>query len=186
MDSFEQVVSEILWQEGYWVRTSVKVELTKEEKREIGLPSAPRWELDVVAYKANENSLLAVECKSYLDNPGVRFYGFDGSNEKEANRFKLFNRPQLREVVFRRLRLQLAESGACSAEPSVTLCLACGRIANEVDRGKLRDHFAENGWLLWDENWLRNRLKVMASRGYENQVSAVVAKLLIRGRIDEA
>jgi hypothetical protein len=53
MDSFEQVVAEILWREGYWVRTSVKVELTKEEKREIDLPSSPRWELDVVAYKPN-------------------------------------------------------------------------------------------------------------------------------------
>ena len=43
MDSFEQVVAEILWREGYWVRASVKVELTKEEKREIDLPSSPRW-----------------------------------------------------------------------------------------------------------------------------------------------
>jgi hypothetical protein len=36
MDAFEQLVSEILWMQRYWVRTSVKVELTKEEKREIG------------------------------------------------------------------------------------------------------------------------------------------------------
>jgi hypothetical protein len=36
MDAFEQLVSEILWREGYRVRTSVKVELTKEEEREIG------------------------------------------------------------------------------------------------------------------------------------------------------
>ncbi len=28
MDAFEQVVSEILWMEGFWVRTSVKVDLT--------------------------------------------------------------------------------------------------------------------------------------------------------------
>jgi len=33
VDAFEQLVSEILWMEGYWVRTSVKVELTKEEKK---------------------------------------------------------------------------------------------------------------------------------------------------------
>jgi hypothetical protein len=49
MDAFEQVVSEILWLEGNWVRQSVKVELTKEEKRAIGRPSSPRWELDIVA-----------------------------------------------------------------------------------------------------------------------------------------
>jgi hypothetical protein len=39
MDAFEQLVSEILWMEGYWVPTSVKVERTKEEKRQIGRPS---------------------------------------------------------------------------------------------------------------------------------------------------
>jgi hypothetical protein len=31
MDAFEQLVAEILWMDGHWVRTSVKVELTKEE-----------------------------------------------------------------------------------------------------------------------------------------------------------
>ncbi len=45
MDAFEQLVAEILWMEGYWVRTSVKVQLTKEEKRQIGRHSSPRWEL---------------------------------------------------------------------------------------------------------------------------------------------
>src|SRR4051812_12535218 len=90
MDSFEQVVGEILWREGYWVRTSVKVELSKEEKRAIDTPSSPRWELDVVAYRARDNHLKVVECKSYLDSPGVKFRGFDANNEREANRFKLF------------------------------------------------------------------------------------------------
>jgi len=36
--------------DGYWVRTSVKVDLTKEEKVQIGRPSSPRWELDIVGY----------------------------------------------------------------------------------------------------------------------------------------
>lgn len=31
MDAFEQLVSEILWHNGYWVRSSVKVELTKKK-----------------------------------------------------------------------------------------------------------------------------------------------------------
>lgn len=40
MDAFEQLVSEILWMSGFWVRTPVKVELTKEEKRLIGRQSS--------------------------------------------------------------------------------------------------------------------------------------------------
>ena len=124
-----------------------------------------------------------VECKSYFDNPGVKFHGFDGSNEKAAGRFKLFNNQSLREVVFNRLKKQLTEIESCSPNPSVTLCLACGRIASERDRQRIRDHFGERGWQLWDESWLRDRLKNMADGGYENQVSAVVAKLLLRGNV---
>lgn len=184
MDAFEQLVSEILWMEGYWVRTSVKVELTKEEKRQIGRPSSPRWELDIVGYSGRDNQLLAVECKSYLDSRGVALRAFDGTDDKFAERFKLFTDDQLRIVVFNRLGLQFAESGACPPNPKVKLCLACGRIATDADRAGLHKHFAENGWELWDEPWLRERLKQMSDRGYENQVSAVVAKLLLRGKVE--
>jgi len=181
MDAFEQVVAEILWREGYWVRTSVKVELTKEDKQAIDRPSSPRWELDVVAYQAGKNHLKVVECKSYLDSPGVRLRGFDASNEVDGARYKLFNNQKLREVVFDRLRKQFVESGACLPNATVSLGLACGRIATDGDRVGLHKHFAEQGWELWDEVWLRGRLKHMSGGSYENQVSAVVAKLLLRG-----
>lgn len=184
MDAFEQLVSEILWMEGYWVRTSVKVELTKEEKKTIGRPSAPRWELDIVAYSGRDNLLRVVECKSYLDSRGVALRAFDGNDERFAERFKLFGDEQLRKVVFARLCQQFAASGACQLGPEVKLCLACGRIASDADREGLHKYFAAKGWELWDEKWLRARLEEMSKRGYENQVSAVVAKLLLRGRVE--
>ena len=183
MDAFEQLVSEILWKEGYWVRTSVKVELTKEEKRLIGLPSAPRWELDIVAYNARDNILRVVECKSYFDSVGVRASAFDGSNADHATRYKLFNKADLRKVVFNRLCLQLAEAGACRAGALVNLTLAAGKVRNEADRAAIRAHFDGQGWEFWDEHWLRERLERMAKQGYENHVSAVVAKLLLRGKV---
>jgi hypothetical protein len=184
MDAFEQLVSEILWMQGYWVQTSVKVDLTKEEKRQIDRPTSPRRELDIVAYSGRDNLLRVVECKSYLDSRGVALRAFDGTDDKLAKRFKLFGDEQLRTIVFNRLRLQLAESGACRSDPEVKLCLACGRIATNTDRAGLHAHFAEKGWELWDEPWLRERLKEMSDQGYENQISAVVAKLLLRGKIE--
>ena len=184
MDAFEQLVSEILWMEGYWVRTSVKVELTKDEKRQIGRPSSPRWELDIVAYNGRDNLLKIIECKSYLDSRGVALRALDGSDDKSAERFKLFADERLRTVVFERLRLQFAASGACRPNADIKLCLACGRIATDTDRAGLHKHFAERGWELWDERWLRERLKRMSDQGYENHVSAVVAKLLLRGKVE--
>ena len=85
MDAFEQLVSEILWMEGYWVRTSVKVKLTPAEQRQIDRPSSPRWELDIVAYSGRDNLLKIIECKSYLDSRGVKLHAFDGSNDKSAS-----------------------------------------------------------------------------------------------------
>ena len=71
MDSFESIVRTIFESKGYWVKTSFKVKLTKEEKRKIGRPTSPRWELDVVAYKGGSKEILVIECKSYLDGLGV-------------------------------------------------------------------------------------------------------------------
>jgi hypothetical protein len=43
MDAFEQVVSEILWMSGFWVRTSVKVELTKLSNSGLTLARLGIW-----------------------------------------------------------------------------------------------------------------------------------------------
>lgn len=83
--------------------------------------------------------------------------------------------------MFRRLALQLAACGACRPDPRIRLTLACGNIRNDTDRAAIKAHFNAQDWDLWDEDWLRSRLKVMAKRGYENQISAVVAKVLLRG-----
>src|SRR5271156_284866 len=160
------------------------VDLTKPEKVLIGRPSSPRWELDIVAYSGRDNLLRVVECKSYLDSRGVALRAFNGSGAKFAERFKLFSDDNLRNVVFGRLRQQFADSGACAPNATVKLCLACGRIATDTDREGLHKHFAEKGWDLWDEPWLRQRLQAMSERGYENQVSAVVSKLLLRGKVE--
>ena len=133
-----------------------------------------------MAYKASLNRVLIVECKSYLDSYGVRFSGFDGSNPRVAKRYKLFNDETLRYVVQNRMIRQMSEAGRVSEEPDVTLALACGKIVSESDREQLQVHFDERGWMLWDKEWLLQRLMRMAAAGYENSAVAVTAKLLVR------
>jgi hypothetical protein len=101
------------------------------------------------------------------------------ANEDAASRFKLFTRPVLRETVFSRLKQQLADAGSRAPDPAIALCLAAGHT-NERERLAIKALFAERGWQLWDEPWLREHLKIMADGDYENEVSAVVAKLLLR------
>jgi hypothetical protein len=180
MDAFEKLVGMILERKGFWVRFGVKVNLSKEEKRAIGRPSSPRWELDIVAYKAATNELLIVECKSYLDSRGVSFKALHGQDKQFSRRYKLFLEPELRRVVLKRLVAQLQEAGSCAPSPKVILCLVAGRVVGEQDREKLRGHFEKKGWLFWDDEWLRNALGQAAKQGYEDDVSAVVAKVLLR------
>jgi hypothetical protein len=121
-----------------------------------------------------------VECKSYLNSRGVTFAGLCGADAVTGGRYKLFSddNVKLREVVFSRLKVQLAENGACLPHSKHRLCLACGHIASENDRSRLREHFLANDWELWDEEWLHNYMEQMAESKYVNQVSHIVAKLL--------
>ncbi len=179
MDAFEQVVASILQRKGYWTQTSVKVELTKEEKRAIGRPSSPRWELDVVGYRGSSNELLVVECKSYLDSYGVRASAFDGTDPEDAKRYKMFVEDKLRSVVFSRLTTQLVARGFCSPNPSVSLCLAAGKIYG--DEAVIQQHFDRSGWTLWTPTYIKGELESLRDSSYENSTAAVVVKLLLRG-----
>jgi hypothetical protein len=178
MDAFESLIAMLLRHQGYWTMPSFKVELTKEEKRSVGLPSSPRWELDLIAYKGSTNEVLVVECKSYIDSRGVMFR--HGKFEPEE-RYKLFTNGGLRSVVLNRLALQLQATGSCAPSPAIRLCLAAGNIAANSDREGLARHFEANNWGLFDEAWVRRELRAAADKGYENDVAFVVSKLILRG-----
>jgi len=182
MDSFETIVRTIFERKGYWVKTSLKVDLTKAEKRRIGRPSAPRWELDVVAYKGGLNEILVIECKSYLDSTGVKAAGLKNGKHKE--RYKLFNDATLQKVVFNRLVAQLAKSGSCPKSATVKLCLAAGKVATKNDREELNEYFMAKGWEFFSDEWIRNELAQLAAAGYENEISIVTTKILARGKLE--
>ena len=180
MDAFEQVVQQILDHQGYWTRTSFKVELTKSEKRQIGRPSSPRWELDVVGYNAARNDILVVECKSYLNSPGVHIEDiFTPRGGKYSNRYKLFNDATLRRVVFNRLKAQLTKTGLCSPDPTVRLALAAGNISKGKD--EIPALFEKKGFTFYGPEWIVDRLKEISVTGYDNQIASVVSKLWARG-----
>lgn len=135
MDAFETIIKTVLEAKGYWVRPGYKVELTKDEKRRIGRPSSPRWEIDVLAYKPAMNEIVVAECKSYLDSRGVRLADLVEENSK--SRYKLFSDQLLRKTVFCRLRKQLLSEGLCRPKPDIRLAPAAGKIPNHGEREKI-------------------------------------------------
>lgn len=176
MEAFEQVVAMLLHRQGYWVQTSYKVGLTKEDKKAIALPSSPRWEIDVVAYRPADNVVLAVECKSFLNSPGVSFLSFSGQNSRGATRYKLFTNPRLRQVVLARLATQLCDKKLALRRPRIQLCLAAAHIRNG-HRDKIHSHCLQQGWQLFDSAWFAEQLADVHDWEYENDVAIVAAKL---------
>ena len=100
----------------------------------------------MVAYRGRDNEIKVVECKSFLDSPGVDCGAFDGSNKEAEKKYKLFCEETLRKVVLHRLELQLISAGFCATEPKVQLCLAAGKIRG--GERLLRANFERRGWLL--------------------------------------
>ncbi len=177
MNAFESLIAAILQSKGYWVLGTVKVELTKEEKKAIGRPNTPRWEIDIVAYKPKGNSLLAVECKSYLDSHGVDPRALFEVGHRYAKRYKLFTEEETRRIVLDALIRQLREKGLLSRTPELKLCLAAGRITSD-GRAELIDEFRSRGWNLYDLEWIRQGMSEIATGGYENNIVSIAAKLL--------
>ena len=179
MDAFESLIASLLEREGFWIRTSVKVELTKTEKKVIGRHSSPRWEIDLVAYKGSTNELWIVECKSYFDSAGVNISAFNGRNPAFGNRFKLFNEKKLFSVVKNRLCAQLLKTGNIRPNPNVKLALAAGHIIDK-HRNAITGLFRKKGWVLMDENYIKQRIYFLTNESYENSVASIVAKIILR------
>ena len=177
MDAFEHVVAELFWARGYWVRTSVKVNVTKAEKASVGNPYMPNPEIDLVTYSGGKDRLLALECKSYFDSRGVTYAEVCGS--KQSKTYKLFRKPELREMVLNRLQIQLVEQGFCRPGVMTQLDMIAGKVSGK-DEPKLLELFEEQDWVFRGPQWGREELSKLAATGYESQISTVVTKILLR------
>jgi hypothetical protein len=179
MDAFEQIVARVFEVQGYWTQIGFKVELTKEQKRSLGNPSMPRPEIDIIAYKPVTNELLIIECKSYLDSYGIRTAHFDSTDNAYSKTLKLFNRPDLRNLVISELVLQLKAQGLLASDPKVQLCLVAGKIYSQ-SQPEIEKICIENGWRFMGPAQIAENIRKFASRGYENDAITMITKILDR------
>jgi hypothetical protein len=184
VNAFEQIAARFYEAQGYWTLIGLKINFTKSEKRAAGNPTMPRPEVDVVAFKPGSNELLIIECKSYLDSQGVRVESFVGDSSIHQDRLKLFSRPTLRELITKKLLVQLQEQGLLSSQnPTVRYGLVAGKIKGDDER-QLRAIFSDNDWLLVTPKELAQGLRKFAARGYEDDIITMAVKILERNSID--
>lgn len=179
MDHFESIISTLLEAEGYWVRRSFKVNVTKEEKRQIGKPSIPRPEIDLLALHFSTNEVFALEAKSFLDSPGVKLAQLQEEHEVPEGRYKLFTSHRYRSIVLSRLLKDLIADGMASSNTKISLGLAAGKVYQGQSK-PIREFMEKNKWLFWSPEDIKNKVTALAKRGYENDPAIITAKILMR------
>jgi len=181
MDAFEHIVSKVFQDEGYWTIIGYKVDISKEDKRSLNNHSMPRPEIDIIAYRPAENELLMIECKNYLDSQGVGHRAFTEDGHRYKKRYKMFTNEALFKLTRKRLVEQMKRDGLITAPlPKPQLCLAAGKIYGKHE-SVLQAHFDSKGWRLYTPEWIAQRIRNLAAKGYENEVMTVVTKILERG-----
>lgn len=179
MDYFEAIVRTLLEDDGFWTRQSMKVNLSKEEKRAIGKPTIPRPEIDLIAFKPSAKEILAIEVKSFLDSSGVHLSCIQERHDVPNGRYKLFTCSNYREVVFARLNQDLIEQGLIESPLPIRLGLAAGKIHNKSET-EIMNYLLSQNMFFWGPTTIKQRIQNLAKKGYENDPTVIAAKLLIR------
>ncbi len=183
MNAFEDIVKLYLEEEGYWVRQSVKVNISKEAKREIGLPTMPRPEIDLIALNMKENELLLVEVKSFLDSQGVWFgYNIIGEFPPDswaARRYRLFANSTFREVVTKKLREEFLQKGLVNEKTKINYALAVGKFYSSSE-SDTKAFFSKEGWKLFTPQQIKEKIRELAEKGWEDNLATITAKLILR------
>ena len=178
MNSFESIIAGLFRADGYWTAIGYRVDLTKKQKRETGKPSLARPEIDILAYKGKGNELVWVECKSYLDSPGVRYANFKDGSDSGYHRYKVFNDARYRNAISRSLINQTSASGLTKPNPKLKYCLVAGKVRSETDKKKINNLFENRDWVFHDVDWIRERLKRLTTSRYEDDITMMVAKII--------
>jgi len=179
MDYFECIIKTLLEHEGYWVRQSFKVNLTKQEKRDIGKHSIPRPEIDLLAFKPGNNTILVLEAKSFLDSPGVNLSDLEKCFDKPEGRYKLFTCLNYRKIVFKRLKQDLRALGMIDGKVKLTLGLAAGNVYQSKSE-EIRKLFNKEKWFFLSPEEIKEKVNALALKGYENEPAVITAKILMR------
>jgi hypothetical protein len=179
MDYFEQIIARLIEKEGKWVKRNVKINISAGEKKQIGKPSMPRPEMDIVAYNVSSNELEIWEVKSYLDSQGVKYNDIKQEYDVIEGCYKILTTQKYIEIITERLLTDWGKIGLIKENPKVRYGLAAGKIYSN-DENKIRNHFDNEGWLLRTPEDIADGIKKLEAEAYENDPFVIMAKIIFR------
>ena len=178
MDAFEQIIGQLLEEEKYWIRHSVKIELTKNEKRDIGTPCTPRPEIDIVALDQSSNALYLLEVKSFLDSSGVVFEQVTENQEQQKGRYKLLTSENYRKVISARLLEDWIKIGTITKDTKVNFGLIAGKVHNDK-KNPNRETDLRNYFLTPIPQFIKRTLFLMKRAMKESRPDSRLGTLMI-------
>lgn len=178
MDAFEEIAGVLLENDKYWVRHSVKINLTKEEKVQLGKPSTPRPEVDIVAFDAKLNLIILFEVKSFLDSSGVIYEKVVENNENPTGRYKLLTSKKYQGIITKRLKSEWIAAGIINKKTKVSFGLIAGKIY-KMREIELNNYFSGKNWFFWGPTILKEKLTALSQKGYENCIITIAIKLML-------
>jgi Holliday junction resolvase-like predicted endonuclease len=179
MNAFEEIVKQFLEEKGYWVKASVKVDISKQDKVKIGKYSTPRPEIDLVALNARKNELLLVEVKSLFWSYGVWYEAVIGQ-EKGKERYRMFWDTNYRDIVTTKLKEEFLDRGLINEKTRIKFALAAGHIHYPEDEQRIREYFSQQKekWILFSPKDIRDEIKKLSKKGWEDNLLTIATKLI--------
>lgn len=179
MDAFEEIISQLLEENGYWVKRSVKINLTSKEKKKIGKPTTPRPEIDIAALNLKQNKLYLLEVKSFLDSKGVVYEAITEHHAVPKGRYKLLTSLKYRNAIKKQLKKEFINSGFIKRGTKISFGLVAGNVHQNKEK-EIKEYCDKCGWLFWGPNDIVKELNQLSEKGYENNAVTMVTKLLNR------
>jgi len=179
MDSFETIVAQLLIEDGFWVMTSIKVDLTKEEKKKINKPTTPRPEIDIIAFNLKNNTLFLIEVKSFLDSRGVVLNELQKKSDIQKGRYKLLTSDKYRNIISKRLFEDLSKKGLINTKTKISYGLIAGNVYQNKEV-EIKEYFNNKKWLFWGPSEIKSKVINLSLKGYENNPVTIASKIILK------
>ena len=102
------------------------------------------------------------------------------ADEKDelAERYRLFTNRKFREVVTEALREDYLKRGLINGKTKINYALAAGHI-HSGNEPSIAKYFSDNGWKLFSPSEIKETVKQLSKKVWQDDLIAMTAKLIV-------
>jgi superfamily II RNA helicase len=109
----------------------------------------------------------------------VWYEAVSGDDKKFANRYRLLTDSKYRKVVTNRFREAYLKQGLINEQTIINYGLAAGHI-HSGNEPHIREYFLKKRWKLFTPEQIKERVKQLSTKGWEDDLVTMTAKLILK------